>query len=80
MFNLRKEGERDVIKDAFEKVKEDIFNLSNDISHFRIELLELKNEIKTINNELTALKVKEIHSKNPILTGFYPTDNPTHAS
>jgi hypothetical protein len=75
MFSLKKEDNRDYIKEAFERVKEDIFNLSNDISALKQELFELKTQLKTLDNELTSFKIREIQLPS---RQDYPTHSPTN--
>jgi len=59
------------LKEAFEKVKQDIFTLGNEVSSLRLELLEIKE----------GLKLLDEHYSNLILSEKTPTDNyqnPTH--
>jgi len=81
MFNERG------IKEAFERVKEDIFNLSNEISQLKTEFFDVKQLLNTINNELNSIKLNQIYEKSPLANptnnpinptnSFNPTDNPT---
>ncbi len=79
--------EKEQIKLAFSKVKQDINNLGKELSLIRLDVSELKAIIKSIQEELTFQRLKEIaypsptdsqtikHSK-PTLDS-YPTDTPT---
>lgn len=70
----------DIIKEAFAKVKQDIFSLGNEINQFKLELSELKTEIKLISNFIEDLKLKKIESETPTHLQYFqttPTDIPT---
>jgi len=67
MFNIKRESDKDVVKESFERVKEDIFNLSNEILGIRSEILHIKETLKLFDNELTSFKLKNQDS-----LGSYP--------
>ncbi|MBM3246983.1 hypothetical protein FJZ17_00355 [Candidatus Pacearchaeota archaeon] len=75
MFNQKKEPEKEYIREAFERVKEDIFNLSNDLFSLKEEVISIKNTLTRLDNELNSIKLKQITS---LKTSFSSTDNPTH--
>jgi len=63
------------LKEAFEKVKQDIFTLGNEISSLRLEMLEIKEGLKSIDEHYSKLVLSENTSV------YTPTDNnktPTH--
>jgi len=64
MFEQKREKE---VKEAFEKVKQDIFGLGNEVSSLRIELLEIKE----------SLKILEEHYSKLIFSASTPTHSPT---
>jgi len=79
----------DQIKEAFQKVKDDIFYLKQNINSLRIEVNNLKNELEDSISSMqkmamTIEKINENIEKDPIL--FNSTDpalqhiNPTHTS
>ena len=81
----------DYIKEAFQKVKQDIFSLGSELSQLRIELSELKSEIKLISEFLEDLKKQQLMIQaKQISTPTHqqiiptqmpiPTDTPTHPS
>jgi len=66
----------DGIKDAFQKVKQDIFSLKNEINDIRNDFLTINNELFEINNKLDALNL-------PTHNGNFSTNQPnfqTHKS
>ena len=62
------------IKDSFDRVKEDIFNLSKEISSLKLDILDLKQLFSTLNEELSSLKLRQIYDKS----SNDPTDTPTN--
>ncbi len=73
------------LKGAFSKVKEDIFNLGNEISEMRKQMLEMNQFLKQINEEIISLKLERIHEntqdiseKNEKTSSKTPTHNQTH--
>ena len=74
MFNERG------LKEAFDRIKEDIFNLSSEVSSIKNTAFELKQLISTINDELNTLKLKHLSLENTCNNQVLPTDNPTHTS
>lgn len=75
MFNER------VLKEAFEKVKLDIFSLGNELSALKSELIEIKSAISAINDSIDKLKIQSFTPKYndaPVFSPTnYPTDSPT---
>ena len=80
--------DEDSIKDAFAKVKGDIFMLGNEILDFKTQVLSMKSQIESLNNSLDTIKldILDIKSekttptdnhKKPAIPAI-PTDNPTH--
>ena len=78
----------DTLKEAFQKVKQDIFSLGSEFSQLRLELTELKTELKLISSFLEDLKSQKILEKSQEIVPTYPTqdsntsmtptDTPTH--
>ena len=52
------------IKEAFAKVKNDIFSLGNELYSLRSELLSLKQQLSSINEMLDSMKIDIIDLKN----------------
>jgi hypothetical protein len=71
MFNERG------IKEAFDRVKEDIFNLSSEVSSIKTSIFELKQLFSTLNDELSTLKLKHLNLETTCNNQVLPTDNPT---
>jgi len=75
------------IKEAFQKVKQDIFSLGSELSQLRIDLSELKSEIKLISEFLEDIKKEQFmipkqistptHQRIESNTSRIPTDTPT---
>jgi DNA-binding MarR family transcriptional regulator len=59
------------LKEAFEKIKVDIFSLNSEISDLKTELFELKNTINNLNLNPTHPQINPTHPDTP-------THNPTH--
>ena len=56
--------EKDQIKLAFSKVKQDMIFLQNEISDLKVELSNLKNIFKSISDDLNTLKLHKIAENN----------------
>ncbi len=86
MFNERG------IKNAFEKVKKDIFNLGDEFSSVKHELLSIKSQIDYLTSAIEALRSELILKDHKIdrtnkpyeidenLSSDIPTNTPTHNS
>ena len=85
---MQKNKKMDSIKEAFSKVKQDIFYLGEELNNIKNELIELKTELKLISNFIEDIKIKQIQQTNrptqtPTIqhinsnTSQIPTDNPT---
>jgi hypothetical protein len=71
----------DKIKEAFSKVKEDIFTLGNELQEIRLEIVEMKKDLKLLLNFFKENKEKELfEEENKInsLEKSSSTDTPTH--
>ncbi len=66
------------IKEAFSKIKEDIFNLGKEITEIRGDILETNRLMKQINEEIIKIKLEKIAETSGKPLQQYPTDNPTH--
>jgi hypothetical protein len=70
------------LKEAFAKVKNDIFSLGNEILDIKKEFLDLKNQLNMINNTLNNLSLDVIDLKNSSKflreNKAIPTDIPTN--
>ena len=77
-------AEESSIKEAFAKVKTDIFSLGNEIYSLKGEILTLKQQLSSINDMLDNMKIDIIDLKNkPVYPAHIPTDelkNPTISS
>jgi len=62
--------EEDKIKEAFQKVKQNILTLGNEISQIKQDI----NEIKQFLDDFSASALRQINPTHPV----NPTDNPTH--
>ena len=72
------------VKEAFEKVKQDIFTLGSEISALRLELLEVKEGLKLLGEHYSDLIFQENKTINTPTDNYQnptyqdtPTDNPT---
>ena len=66
------------IKKAFQRVKEDVFYLGEDITNLRLELLDIKKELRTLNEYLEKQKIASLESptheqKQPTFQQINPT-------
>ena len=50
----------DNIKEAFSKVKQDIFSLGNEIEKLKLLIADIRNELKIITQALNDIREKEI--------------------
>ena len=69
------------IKQAFSRVKEDIFYLGNELQQIKLELADLRTELKLISSYIENLKVKNFLNPAPTdkpKTPTIPTHIPTH--
>ena len=57
-----------IIKEAFQKVKQDIFSLGNEIQQLRAEMLDIKTEIKLISSFISALKTQQLSQESTLKT------------
>ncbi|MCX6748547.1 MAG: HTH domain-containing protein [Candidatus Pacearchaeota archaeon] len=70
-----------VIKQAFSRVKEDIFYLGEEIQKIKLELLDLKTELKLISSFIEDLRLKNFLNPTPTHNQenqAIPTHTPTH--
>jgi len=72
------------LKEAFEKVKQDIFTLGNEISSLKLEFLEIKESLKLLDEHYSNFLLSEIVPTNTPTDNYKtsthqntPTDNPT---
>jgi len=63
------------LKEAFSKVKDDIFNLGDEISIIKSSLLETNNLMRQLNIELKELKLQKIASTH---SSTHPEETSTH--
>ncbi len=69
------------IRQAFLRVKQDIFSLGNEIQQIKLELVDLKTELKLISSFIEDLRVKNFLNQAPTdeqEKPTIPTHNPTH--
>jgi len=66
------------IKEAFLRVKDDIFSLGKEIESIKVFILETIQLLKQINEEIMQLKLEKIAENNDILIKTTPTETPTH--
>lgn len=84
MFSFKEDNSKEDVKKAFAKVKEDIFNLGNELSLVKNELFDIKEMLKKLDLELNSIKISNLTNENypthqqiiPTHTN-YPTDKPT---
>ena len=53
------------IKEAFAKVKNDIFSLGNELYSARVDISELKNQINALNELIVNMKIELLAQKTP---------------
>ncbi len=65
-----------IIKEAFQKVKEDIFYLGNEMNSLKQDILDIKTEIKLISSFIEDIKLREIQQINrqTLQQTHYPTN------
>ena len=63
------------LKEAFEKVKQDIFTLGKEMSSLKLEILEVKEDLKLIEEHYSSLILSETV---PTITPTHKYSNPTH--
>ena len=73
------------IKEAFFRVKQDVFSLGNEISNLKLLIADMKNELKIITQALNDIREKELLAEKPqtktkIIQEITPTHIPTLAS
>jgi hypothetical protein len=66
------------LKDAFDKVKNDIFTLGNEFSSVKNDIFELKNQLNFINDSINQLKIDILTINSRPSYASFPTDIPTH--
>ena len=64
--------EEEKIKEAFKRVKEDIFNLGKEVSGLKLILSDMKNTLKILTQAFKDSQTPEENQEN------HPTDTPTH--
>jgi len=62
----------DNLKDAFQKVKQDILLLGNEIQQIKLNLIDIQSELKLFSSFIEDLKIKQLESNQ--------TETPTHTS
>jgi hypothetical protein len=75
----------EAIKEAFSRVKEDVFSLGNELSNLKLLISDMKNELKitlkAINDmkekEFLAEKTKKDQESTPTHTPTHPQETPT---
>jgi DNA-binding MarR family transcriptional regulator len=74
---------KDNLKEAFAKVKTDIFSLGNEISAIKSEIIDIRSQISLILEAIDSLKIDFMNSRSSIESNFYPklpSNNPTNPS
>ncbi len=73
--------QKDGVKEAFAKVKNDIFTLGNEISDLKGDIISLKSQLTILNETLNLIKIDLMDLKNkprdPKIPSYSPTDIPT---
>ena len=65
------------IKEAFAKVKTDIFTLGNQFYSLKNELADIKNSISALNESINSMKIELMDLKADKFSRNYPTHIPT---
>jgi hypothetical protein len=80
MFNRRglEDNQKDGIKEAFDRVKTDIFNIGNELFSFKNELFDIKNQLSNLNELLNNLQIELLSIKNPPQSPISTSNTPTH--
>ncbi len=66
------------VKEAFSKVKTDIFSLGNEFYAIQIDILDIKNQINAINDAIDKLKIESLSNNFNKISPNLSTENPTH--
>lgn len=69
---------KDGVKEAFAKVKSDIFTLGDELYLVKSELVDIKKTLSVLNDSINSLKIDILDSKNTQNSPKYPTHIPTH--
>jgi hypothetical protein len=82
IFREKRESEqKEGVKEAFARVKNDIFALGNELSSIKNEFFDLKNQLNFLAESINSIKIEIMHFResrtNLKNTPFYPTDIPT---
>jgi len=72
------EDEKKAVKEAFERVRNDIFALSNEFSTIRNDIFELKSIISSFNSRLERLENDIVRPQIPKITPTNQQITPTH--
>ncbi len=91
---MEKENDKEMIKSAFTRVKNDVLELGREISELKLEIIDIKNMLDNLinsqlittnpyefqeNNQLSTTNYNKMHSKEAQLyPTTTPTDVPTH--
>ncbi|MEK6884277.1 MAG: winged helix-turn-helix transcriptional regulator, partial [Nanoarchaeota archaeon] len=65
------------IKEAFAKVKTDIFTLGNELLNLKTEFISLKNQLDRLNSSMDSIKIELMQQKNTNFMQKTPTHIPT---
>jgi len=67
------------IKEAFSRVKEDIFSLGDELQKIKLMMSDMKNELKILTQAFNDLREKDFLTEKPQKTQeLIPTHTPTH--
>jgi hypothetical protein len=75
------ENEKEAIKEAFARTKNDIFTLGNEIYAIQTDILDMKNAISAISESINSIKIELLESKSrDFISPDRPINslNPTH--
>ena len=75
---MYQEDEKKAVKEAFERVRNDIFALSNEFSTIRNDIFELKSIISSFNSRLERLENDIVRPQIPKITPTNQQITPTH--
>lgn len=68
----------EIIKEAFAKVKNDIFTIGNELLNLKTSFIDMKNQLEVLNKSMDSLKIELMQQKNVEKEQKFMYKTPTH--